>query len=137
MILGDVMNLPQVTVFCGAGRYKVELTAIVTAEGYSITLTGGEKPHVGGVVMCLFDQSIQKVQMAAEFSGPGHKDTVAAELVARLICQQTGENTVVVCGIHIDKASAAEIKILLQNSEQAANQAIIALTKLKKRDNDA
>lgn len=114
------MSLPQVTVYEGEGRYKIELTAVITADGISMTLTGGEKPHIGGVVMCLpyaGEKSCDKWITPL----PGHKDIIAADLVAEKIAQVTKEKTVVVSGIHINDARAEEIQILLNNCRQAAD----------------
>lgn len=130
------MSLPQINVIKGDGRYRVEITAILTGDGISITLAGGEKPHVGGVVICLPD-NVNNGFSTVDMTVPGHRDTEAARPVAEMVCRLTGEKTVVVCGIHIDDACSWEIDTLLQNCMEAARQMAKEITKQQKRDTDA
>lgn len=134
------MTLSQLSAFTGEGRYRIDISAVITAEGISVTLTGGEKTHVGGVVMCLPRKSLTGQDDGCDtwiIPVPGHKDTEAAKGVAEMLCRMTGEKTVVVAGIHIDQASPPEIDTLLRNSVEAAEQLAKKLIKLKKRDFNA
>ena len=131
------MCLPQKSFFAGEGRYRIELTAIITGDGISVTLTGGEKPHVGGVALCIPEPGMEDGFKTAEISLPGHRDTGAARPVAEMLCQLTGEKTAVVCGIHIDDACGWEIAKLLQNCVDAADELVKELTKEKTGDTDA
>ena len=131
------MNLPRLTVYAGQGRCSVELTAIVAGEGFSLTLTGGEKPHVGGAAICYPNEDGSGQERCQEICLPGHRDIEAARLVAEAVCRATGVATAVVCGIHIDDATAEEIETILSNCADAAHQITSALNILKKRDANA
>ena len=109
----------------GEGRYRVEISAILTGNGISVLLTGGEKPHIGAVVMSIPRNSLSGEGISSDswvLPVPSHKDVEAAKLVAELICRSTGQVTVVTAGIHIARAEEWELDTLLQNCIQAAKQ---------------
>jgi len=99
------------------------MSAIITSDGVSITVTGGEKPHVGGMAMSIpfFKQENEKITCDTWVTPrSGHKDDQVAAMVARQVCLETGQATAVVAGIHIDHAQGAEIEQLVENSRQAS-----------------
>ncbi len=117
----------NITVTCGEGRCRVELSATVTGQGISALLTGGELPHVGGVVMCVPRPSLTGEGTGCDtyiLPAPGHKDTVAAQPVAEMICRRIGQVTVVVSGIHIEAALPHELACLMQNCEEVGRQLV-------------
>jgi len=120
------MNDNTITVSCGDGRRRVELTATFTGRGISALLTGGESPHVGGVVMCVPRPSLSGGAGTGcdtyVLPVPGHKDVLAAQPVAEMICRGAGQVTVVAGGIHIKNALAHELETLLRNSAEAARR---------------
>ncbi len=107
----------------GQGRLGIQVQAILTADGVAVTLTGGEKPHVGGMAM-----SVPRYAPAIPAQRPqtwitprsGHRDSDVAALVAEQLCLDTGCCVAVIAGIHIDAAIPSEIDMLLDNSQQAA-----------------
>lgn len=119
------MKGKNLTVEAGTGRYRVELAAVFTGDGITAQLTGGEAPHVGGVVMCVPRPSLTGAGTGCDtyvLPVPGHKDTEAAQPVAELLCRGTGRVTVVVAGVHIENARQDELKILLENCLEAGRR---------------
>lgn len=119
------MNGKNVTTEWGEGRFRVELKATFTGDGITALLTGGESPHVGGVVMCVPRPSLTGAGTGYDtyvMPVPGHKDTAAAQPVAEMLCRETGRVTVVVAGIHIDNAQGNELTILLENCLEAGRR---------------
>ena len=114
--------IEEVRLCYGEGRYRVSILAIVTTDGLSITLTGGEKPHVGGMAMSVPRQSLDGHATCDTWITPvpGHKDAEVAHTVAKLLCLETGQTTVVVAGIHVDQPDQQEITKLVDNSITAA-----------------
>ncbi|MFZ5640517.1 MAG: hypothetical protein ACOY4Q_07480 [Bacillota bacterium] len=115
------------TAACGEGRLRVEISAVFTGRGITALLTGGETPHVGGVVMCVPRQSLSGEGAACDtyvLPVPGHKDTAAAQPVAEMICRRTGQVTVVTAGIHIKNAQSHELELLVQNSMEAGRRLV-------------
>ncbi|CFX87007.1 Uncharacterized [Syntrophomonas zehnderi OL-4] len=123
---------------CGEDRYIINLLVLITADGISITLTGGESPHVGGMAMSVPRPSINNSQMSCDtWITPrvGHKDDQAAALVARQVCLETGQTTAVTAGIHIDRAQPWEVERLLENCRQAADLLCSKIKELREQNN--
>ncbi|NLY56826.1 MAG: hypothetical protein GX058_10025 [Firmicutes bacterium] len=105
----------------GAGKYRVEAALHATAEGYILHLLGGEKPHVGAVVIAqprpslTGDGSISCTTSSLPLLG--HKDDLVAKPVAEAIAKATGQTVVAIAGIHIENATAAELDELQRNVE--------------------
>jgi len=125
--------------FCvsvGEDRLKIELSAVLVDNGINIMLTGGESPHIGGVVMALPRNSLTGDGSSSDnwiIPVPGHKDVEAAKPVAERICRETGLITVVVGGIHIDQAQEWELKQILENCKLATE---IIIKELRRNDRD-
>lgn len=115
----------QISLSYGEGRLGVHILATLTADGVAITLTGGERPHVGGMAMSIPRQQQTELKSRPETwitPRPGHRDSDIATLVAELLCRETGCCTAVIAGIHIDQATREEIDLLLQNSQEATRR---------------
>lgn len=109
----------------GEGRYRVQLMANLTGEGINVLLTGGEKPHIGAVVMSIPRKSSTSEGLSSDswvLPVPGHKDVEAAKPVAEMLCRAMAQTIVVTAGIHIERAENWELDLLLQNSMDAARQ---------------
>ncbi|WP_418792100.1 hypothetical protein [Phosphitispora sp. TUW77] len=117
------MNPDEVKVTYGEARYRIEISSVITTDGISITITGGEKPHVGGVALSVPRTSLGGGKVSCDtwvIPVPGHKDTEVAVPVAEMICRETRRTVSVAAGIHIDRAEEREIRILVENSLAAA-----------------
>jgi hypothetical protein len=109
----------------GEDRYKIFLTAMVTGDGISITILGGEKPHVGGMAMSVPRPKKQNGKNVCDtwiIPRSEHRDSEVASLVSWIVGTETGYTTAVVAGIHIDNAQSGEIDIIIKNSREAARQ---------------
>lgn len=113
----------EIRITFGDERYKITISAVLTSDGISATITGGEKPHVGGAAVSTPRKSLAGDRISCDTwvcPVPGHKDTEVAVPIAEMICRETGQPVVVVAGIHIDRAEEREIAILVDNSREAA-----------------
>ena len=111
------------TVFTGGtGKYKVCLEVIRHDEGLTAVLTGGEKTHVGAVVLALPRQSLTGEGSSCDcyvLPVPGHKDDVVAKTAAETLCLALNEPVCVSAGIHLDNASREDIELLTEACRQA------------------
>ncbi|WP_282806039.1 prenylated flavin chaperone LpdD [Lactobacillus isalae] len=74
-----------------------------------VTLTGGDVPHLGGVVTYDFKtKKIEKVYFASH-DGRKHKDVFLAESFAQKIISDLSGNLCVTAGIHIDGITKEQI----------------------------
>jgi hypothetical protein len=113
----------EVKVTYGEGRYHIEISSVVTGDGISITITGGEKPHIGGVALSVPRRSLGGEKVSCDtwvMPVPGHKDTEVAVPVAEMVSRETGRTVAVAAGIHIDRAEERELRTLVENSLAAA-----------------
>lgn len=116
-------NILEIKVSFGEGRYKIDIFSVVTVDGISVTIIGGEKPHVGGTALSVPRKSLSGSNLSCDTWScpvPGHKDTKVAIPVAELLCMETGKTVAVAAGIHIDNAREKEIVQLVDNCMEAA-----------------
>ena len=93
----------------GEGRYKVFLKKIQHDDDIIFLLGGGEKSHIGGVIICEPGKEKQELKL------PGHYDYVALRIIAEVACKKYKNRVIILGGIHIDNATKEEIEILVSN----------------------
>lgn len=99
-----------------AGEEPLRLVFLVTRtrEGIIVQLLGGDKPHVGAIVLSLPRPSRsapgERRTTTTVLPLYGHQDDEVARPVAEELARKSGQPVVVVAGIHIDQASAADIE---------------------------
>ena len=97
----------------GEGRLFVKVAMHVMEDSISAEITGGEKPHVGCVILA------QPEKTARSLVIDGHRDHELALSLAEELCRMTGLAVGMSAGIHIDRAESAEIAALLTNAREA------------------
>lgn len=112
----------------GEGKYTVSIAATLTGDGIIVQLLGGEKPHVGAVAVGLPRPSLaDPAQISCNsIVVPllGHKDDEVAKPVAEQLARLCNQPVVVVAGIHIDQATAADIDLLKENTCAALDKLV-------------
>jgi len=124
----------QFEIVIGRDKHKIQLNVIITGEGINVLLTGGEKAHVGGVVLTVPRQSLTGSGIGSDswvVPVPGHKDTIAGEKVGTIICRKTKEVVSVTAGIHIDNALPEDLEIIIKNCVQGAQMAASKIISLR------
>lgn len=111
----------------GEGRTKLYLIAVFSGDDLIVVILGGDRPHIGSVSVAyppFTDEEKKKGKDGVVLNTiplPGHKDYVVSEMVAEKVSRVLGRVVVVSVGIHIEKASKAEIEEVLKNSEKLAD----------------
>ncbi len=103
---------PGDTYRAGRGRYEVWMRKHKVGDDLIYVLGGGERPHVGGVVVRRPGEEAEVVKLE------GHRDHEVLEPIARAACERYGRTVVAVGGIHIDDASKDEIDIIVANCKE-------------------
>jgi len=118
----------------GEGKHRVRSMGILTREGVIVCVLGGDKPHVGAVVLGVPRPSLRSPKEVSATSSVinlvGHKDDEIARPVAEKFARELRQATAVIAGVHIEKASEDDIAKLVENSNQAAE---VLLEKMKRR----
>ena len=99
----------------GEGRYKVWLDQKKIGENLLFILGGGEKSHIGGIVVCNPGKKPQAIRFK------GHYDDIVLKPIAEAACKKYKTRVVAIGGIHIDNASKEEIDILMKNCNNLVN----------------
>lgn len=103
----------------GSGKHKIYLYATVTTGGIMANLVGGDRPHLGAVVLALPGRSLPCRDVVSCTSSiiplTGHKDDEAARPLAEMLAKETELPVSIAAGIHIDNASAEDIEIVKKN----------------------
>jgi hypothetical protein len=120
--------MTEVRAVAGEGRWRVEARAFGTAEGIVVLLTGGERPHVGAVVLSLPRPSRAAPGRLSCTSTVlpllGHKDDLVARPLAEELAVACGQPVVVVAGVHVNEATEEDIARLVANC-RAAGAALV------------
>ncbi len=98
------------------GRYSVWVDKHWIGENLVLLVGGGEKPHIGGIVVCEPDKP------PLIFSLPNHRDTIILEIIAFSACKKYNTTCVAIGGIHIDNASKEEINRIIENCRKLAEE---------------
>ncbi|WP_407308816.1 hypothetical protein [Desulfosporosinus sp. SB140] len=119
----------------GEGRCQIFLTLIDTGNGLQGLLTGGEKPHVGGVVLALPRPSLSGEGWSSDVyitPVPGHKDVDVGRATAEILAQELVLPVTITSGIHSDHLNPKELREIIQNCNSATQEAVKLLKSIEK-----
>jgi len=112
----------------GKGKFKVEATCIVTKDGILTIIFGGEKPHIGAVALAMPRPSLRDHRKTSATTSVltviGHKDDEIAKPAAEFVAKKFKVPTVVVAGVHVDKATEQDVKTLFTNAMKTVSQIV-------------
>jgi len=97
---------------CGKGKYAVWLKKSSVGADLVYMLGGGERPHVGCVVVKELGKKARSVKLG------GHYDHVVLKPIAEAASKKYGRTVVAVGGVHVDNATKEEIDILVKNCKE-------------------
>lgn len=108
-----------------SGKYSVTAMATKLGRDLVILIYGGEKPHIGAVAVSVPRPSrrnpLKISSTTSVFTLMGHKEDLIARNAAAKLARTTNSVTVVLMGIHVNKATKSDIKLLVKNAEKAVN----------------
>jgi len=96
----------------GEGKYRVFLEKKMLDDDIVYILGGGERSHVGCVVVCEPGCKPRVIRLGT------HHDHVVLTPIAEAGCKKYNKTVVAVGGIHIDNASKEEIKKIVDNCKE-------------------
>ena len=99
----------------------LRLRAERMGEDQCVLLTGGEKPHVGSVVLAVPRPSLTgdgtDSCTSSVLNCTGHKDEVLCRMVAEELCTRTGRTVVCTGGVHMDRATGEQISAVVEGTK--------------------
>ena len=114
----------------GEGRCQISLILIDTGNGLNGLLTGGGKPHVGGVVLALPRPSLSGKGWSSDIyitPVPGHKDVEVARTVADTLARELRCPVVITAGIHSDHLHPEELSEIISHCDTLTQTALASL----------
>jgi len=105
-------------------KFPLQAVIIPMGEDLLISITGGTRPHLGGVslVDASPDGNFSQVLVL-----PGHREDEPALAVGRQVAQATGRVVSVAVGIHWDGLKKKEIQEIRRNWKRLADMIIESL----------
>lgn len=96
----------------GEGKYKVWLKLEKLSDERLYILGGGERPHIGGIVVKEPDKESKIIKLE------GHYDHMVLKPIAEEACKKYNTKVVAVGGVHVDSATEDEINLLVENCKE-------------------
>jgi len=96
----------------GEGKYKVFLEEKKIDDDLIYILGGGERSHIGGVVICEPDKEPQFIRLE------GHYDDIVLKPIAEAACKKYNKRVAAIGGVHVDNATEEEIDLLVKNCKE-------------------
>jgi len=116
----------------GKDKYKVKLVAIKSGEDLTVIISGGENPHIGTIAVSIPRPSLKdsnKVSASTSvFTLTGHKEDELSKQIAESITKITKKVTVVIVGLHIEKATSKDVECLIKNTQKVVSKLRIKLS---------
>jgi len=100
----------------GRGKYKVWLQRYDIGSDIVFVLGGGERSHIGGVVIAEPGRKTQSVRL------PGHYDDIVLVPIAEAACKKYTTKIAAIGGVHIDNATKEDIDLLVLNCTRLARK---------------
>ena len=133
MTTNRAIHLPVWQAQEGEGRCQISLALTDTGNGIHGLLTGGEKPHVGGVVLALPRPSLRGSGWSTDVfitPVPGHKDVDVARTAADTLARELRCPVVITAGIHSDHLCPEELNEIICHCDTLTQKALEAIKKL-------
>jgi len=96
----------------GRGKYTVWLRRYEIGDDLVFFLGGGERSHVGGIVVCEPGKKAHAIKLT------GHYDDIVLKPIAEAACKKYKTTVVAVGGVHVDHATKQEITLLVENCKK-------------------
>ena len=107
-----MINVKKFRVTRNLYDYSIDAEIICTGSGINITLTGGERPHIGAITIIAPDGKMETKAF------PTHRESVISEEWAKSIYDATGQPVVVAAGIHYEGATQEMISAVVNITKE-------------------
>lgn len=110
---------------CPFPSCRIVCQVIPMGKDYTVTVCGGELPHVGSVVFAQARPSLTGEGISVTSSvinGIGHKDEAVARKYAEAFAVRGNCTAVCSCGIYVDHITANQLKLIGESCERLLEQ---------------
>lgn len=114
------------------GRVELTMTCTALGEDLSVTLSGGDRAHIGAVAVSQPYPSHADASATSASTSvialPGHKEEELARTLAARLASQLKVVVCVACGIHMDALQKAELNGILDMADDLVGQLLARLS---------
>lgn len=114
------------------GRFKIHGLVQEIGGDLLVSIWGGTQPHIGAVGMAIPRPSLKDPKRwsatSSNFTFVGHKEDTLVKRISEKLAARLRRNVIVVAGIHWDRMTSKEIKVVENLTERMSDQ---ILEKLK------
>ncbi len=100
------------------GRVRLKLVCLPLGKDLCVTLSGGDREHVGAVALAQADGSLGALTV------PGHREEELARKLAERVSRHAQATVCVACGIHLERIQPSEIADVLALADQLTDDLI-------------
>jgi hypothetical protein len=97
-------------------RIHLRMTALHLGRDLCVTLSGGDRPHIGAVALGRSDATTSTLTL------PQHREDELARSIATQLAARFDTAVCVACGIHLDDILSEEISSVLEMAETLTRQ---------------
>jgi hypothetical protein len=113
------------------GRVALRLTCVRLGRDLALTLSGGDRPHIGAVAVSQPRPSLRegapRSASTSVITLPAHKEDDLARAVAARFAAALDATVTVACGIHLDAIRPEEFRDVQELADQLAGEALAQL----------
>ncbi len=110
------MTEKSITLEAHRGRLNLRLTAIFMGQDLCVTLSGGDRPHIGAVALGQGSVAVDVLSL------PGHREDTLAHQFAQELATEIQATVCVACGVHLDNIHPEEIQDALELAQNLAQE---------------
>jgi hypothetical protein len=108
------------------GRFKVHGSVQEVGQDLLVSIWGGTRPHIGAIGIAIPRPSLKNPKKrsatSSNFTFLGHKEDVMVKEISEKLASRLRRNVVVTAGIHWDRITSNEIKILQNLTKRLSDQ---------------
>lgn len=112
-------------------NYDINCSAIKMGNDFTISIYGGDIPHIGAVALGIPRPSLQDINKISSsvslLTITGHKEDIIAQNCAKKLSSKLNSTIVVSCGIHIKDITFEDIQGLNSTVDDLINDLITSL----------
>jgi hypothetical protein len=121
----------HLAVAAGEGRHRVWGSALLVPAAATLHLVGGDAPHVGAVALSLPGSATTSRASTSVLTVAGHREDELVRALGAELTERLGCTSVVIAGIHLERASAADIAAVRRNARRAVQAVVAAARELR------
>ena len=114
--MAKLSDEPRIALEAQQGRIHLRMTALFMGRDLSVTLSGGDRPHIGAVALAA------PRAPASVLSLPNHREDTLAQQIAITLATELNATVCVTCGIHLENILENEINVILKMADALTRQ---------------